>query len=105
MSTTTPEGKNIAVIAYITFIGLIIAIVMNNDKKDPFASFHIRNMLGLVILAIINSFLARYIPILPLLIWIGLFVFWIIGLIGAVQGERKELPIVGPLFQDWFKSL
>ncbi|RMB59550.1 hypothetical protein EAX61_08170 [Dokdonia sinensis] len=105
MSTPTSEGKNIAIIAYITFIGLIIAIVMNNDKKDPFASFHIRNMLGLILFGIINSFLARFIPVVPLLIWIGLFVFWIIGLIGAVQEERKELPVVGPLFQDWFKSL
>lgn len=27
------EGKNIAIISYITIVGLIIAFVMNNDKK------------------------------------------------------------------------
>ncbi len=36
----TGEDKTIAVIAYLTFIGLIIAFVMNNDKKYEFASFH-----------------------------------------------------------------
>jgi len=42
MNTTVAisEGKTIAIIAYITIIGLIIAFVMNNDKKDPLvASF------------------------------------------------------------------
>lgn len=32
-TTTQQEGKNIAIIAYITIIGLIVAFVMNNDKK------------------------------------------------------------------------
>ena len=30
-----------AIIAYITIFGLIAAYFMNNDKKNPFASFHI----------------------------------------------------------------
>lgn len=33
-TTTQQEGKNIAIIAYITIIGLIVAFVMNNDKKQ-----------------------------------------------------------------------
>ncbi|MGB1450928.1 MAG: hypothetical protein ACPG7E_04370, partial [Marinirhabdus sp.] len=49
---TVTEGKTIAIISYITFIGLIIAFVMNNEKKNSFASFHIRQSLGLVALYI-----------------------------------------------------
>ena len=45
--TKSTEGKNIAIIAYITIIGLIIAFVMNNEKKDHFASYHIKQSLGL----------------------------------------------------------
>ena len=37
--------KSIAIIAYLTLIGLIVAFVMNNDKKQPFAAYHIRQSL------------------------------------------------------------
>jgi uncharacterized membrane protein len=33
---------------------------------------------------------------------IGLLVFWVMGLVAAVSGEEKPLPIVGPSFQKWF---
>lgn len=32
------EGKTIAIISYITVIGLIIALILNNDKKNLFGS-------------------------------------------------------------------
>ena len=52
---TVEEGKTMAIISYLTFIGTIIAYVMNNDKKNSFASFHIRQMIGLSIFSLINS--------------------------------------------------
>ena len=42
---STPPGKNKAIIAYITFIGMLIAISMNRDEKHEFATWHIKNML------------------------------------------------------------
>lgn len=101
------DSKTRGIVAYITFIGWIVAIATNNPKDEQ-ASFHIRQMLGLVILAIA----ANLIMIIPILGWIAgpiisifALVCWIIGLISAVQGERKEVPIVGAKFQDWFKGL
>ena len=41
------EGKNIAVISYLTIFGTIIGFFLNNDKKNEFAAFHIRQALGL----------------------------------------------------------
>ena len=32
-------------------------------------------------------------------------IFWIMGLVSAVNGQEKEVPIIGPLAQDWFKGL
>jgi len=108
-TTTTDSveaGKTIAIISYITFIGTIIAYVMNNDKKNPFAAFHIRQMIGLSILALINSFvIARFSSWASGIIGILLFVLWIIGFIGAIQGEEKKVPLLGDQFQDWFKSI
>jgi len=39
--STIDEGKTIAIISYLTLIGLLIAFIMNNDKKNEFAKFHI----------------------------------------------------------------
>ena len=44
---TIEEGKSNAIISYLTIIGTIIAFYLNNDKKNDFASFHIRQALGL----------------------------------------------------------
>ncbi|MBT5870465.1 MAG: hypothetical protein HOH44_02165, partial [Bacteroidetes bacterium] len=45
---SNPKGKNLAIVAYITFIGMFIAYTINRDKKDAFATAHIKNMCGLV---------------------------------------------------------
>ena len=95
------EGKNIALIAHLTLIGWIIAIVMNSNAKNEFASFYIRQVLGLGLCLLLLNF----IPILGWILNIGIIVLWVISLIGAVGGEKKLTPILGVYFQDWFKSL
>lgn len=104
---TISEGKVAAILAYITIIGLIIAFVMNTSKKNEFASFHIRQGLGLGLTGFAFSLLFRFVdvPFLPSIISIGILVLVILGIIGAVQGERKLVPVLGPYFQDWFKNI
>jgi len=95
------DGKNVAIIAHITFIGWIIALIMNSSNKTELGSFYIRQMLGLVIIAFVGSF----IPILNIILWIVMLVFWIMSLVGALSGEKKLTPILGEHFQNWFKAL
>lgn len=104
---TVEEGKNIAIIAYITIIGLIIAFVMNNDKKNPFASFHIRQMLGITLLGIALVIVMSLINIYILGLVVNLFivVLWVLGLIAAIQGQKKPIPLLGDQFQLWFKNI
>ena len=103
---TIEEGKTIAIISYITFIGLIIAFIMNNDKKNPFASFHIRQSTGIMLLLFINSLIiTRVNYILSGIFFIILIVLLIIGLFGAAQGQMKKIPVLGDYFQDWFKGI
>lgn len=102
---TVQEGKTMAIISYITWIGTLIAFVMNNDKHNSFAAFHIRQMVGLSLFSLVISFIARYVGFVAGILAIGLFVMWIIGLIGAINGEEKRVPFVGDLFQDWFKGI
>lgn len=99
------EEKNRAIIAHITLIGWIVALIMNNDKekKSEFASFYIRQVLGLFLLGIVGGILS--IILIGFLVYIAVLVFWIMSLISAINGEKKETPLVGPLFQQWFASL
>jgi uncharacterized membrane protein len=34
-----------------------------------------------------------------------MFVLWVLGMIAAVKGEMKPMPLVGPLYQKWFGNL
>ena len=107
-TTTQQEGKNIAIIAYITIIGLIVAFVMNNDKKNSYASYHIRQSLGLAVLGLALG----VIGMIPIIGWIinffGLFVLiymWVIGLINAINNHEKPVPFLGTKFIEWCKNI
>ena len=95
------DGKTKAIVAHITLIGWIIALVVNSSNKDEIASFYIRQMLGVFLF----GFVISWIPFVNLIGWILVFVMWIISIIGAASGEEKELPVVGAYFQDWFKGI
>lgn len=94
------DGKTKAIVAHLTLIGWIIALVLNNQEKDEYASFYIRQMLGLLIFSLIG-----FIPFIGWVLSLVVFVFWILSLVGAASGQMKPLPVVGDLFQQWFSSL
>ena len=95
------NGKNVAIIAHITFIGLIIAFVMNSKEKTELGSFYIRQLVGIWILVFATSF----IPFVNFVGWILGLVLWIMSIIPALSGEQKPVFLVGEHFQNWFKSL
>lgn len=104
---TVQEGKTIAIISYITVIGTLIAFIMNQNKQNYFASFHIRQAIGIFVLGLLVNFLQRYTDFgwLDMILGIGVFILWIIGLIGAIQGEEKRVPLLGDQFQEWFRNI
>ena len=94
------EGKEIAIIAYLTIIGLIIAFIMNKDKHYDFASYHIKQVLGLAVIGLI-VFVIGQIPILgwliSILVFIPLLIIWIMGLMNAINGKKKPIPLIGSM--------
>ncbi|MCL1822263.1 MAG: hypothetical protein FWG22_05515 [Prolixibacteraceae bacterium] len=101
------NAKTKAIVAHITLIGWIIAFVINNSEKEELASYYIRQTLGIYLLGIACSIIS----VIPIIGWIvGIvgslvtFVFWIMSLIWAINGEMKPVPWLGGYFQDWFKS-
>ena len=96
-SVTATEDRTVAILTYITIIGFIIAIVMHSSKKTALGAFHLRQGLGLLITGLviwIPCMIISMIPVVNILmilvgpaVAIGLFVFWIMGLIAAVNGQ------------------
>ncbi|MGB7842096.1 MAG: hypothetical protein WBL21_04855 [Salinimicrobium sp.] len=107
MDTAANEGKSAAIVAYLTIIGTIIAYFMNNDTKNPFASFHIRQALGIHItfytLGVLISWFDSWWISGAFYIFIG--ILWIYGFLAAIQEERNLVPVLGTKFQEWFSTI
>lgn len=100
------EGKTTAVIAYITFIGAIVAIFMNQDSKNQFAAFHIRQAIGIHLLYFLFVFLVSGFDswLISGAFWLSIFVLWLYGFMGALRGEITLIPFLGEYFQKWFQT-
>lgn len=100
--STIDEGKTMAIIAYVTLLGTLIAWFMNKDKNNEFAKFHIgqalRAWLAGIVISIIATVLVMVtgIGILGYLTYAG-WVLAILGLINAVNGKMDKVPLVGDI--------
>ena len=102
------EDKTVAIVAYLTLIGFIAAVIIHSNKKTKLGAFHLRQMLGFML----SWFAIIILLIIPIIGWIlipvfyvCMFVLWIMGLIAAINGQMKPMPVVGPLYQKWFGTL
>jgi uncharacterized membrane protein len=109
------DAKTTSWVSYLWWIGWIISLVTSNstNPKPSLVVFHLRQSLGLLVIStalwILNWFFLfggisgwYYIY---MLLSIGLFVLWILGLIAAVQGEEKPVPLLGAQLQQWFQFI
>lgn len=101
MNNISPKTK--AIIAYLTFIGLIIAIFLNGEKKEPFTLWHIKNMFGLVLLLFIAVSLQNY--LVGFYIYWTVVILWLLSVVMAMLGKKKGIPFLSEKFQQWFTFL
>ncbi len=98
------DDKAIAIFSYL-WILWIAAYILYEKKKSEFNLFHLRQGLGLFIIWIINVILNNFLPAMfGLTIYIAIAVFEIMGIISAVKGEQKELPLIGKFINDNLKN-
>ena len=107
MNETIETGKTAAITSYILGIGVFIAMSMNSEDKNAFASFHIRQGLGITLTFIslglvISNFDSMMISA-PM--WIFVLVLWSYGITSAIKGETKPVPLLGKYFQNWLSSI
>ena len=104
---TINEGKQFAVIAYITIIGTLIAYYLSPEKKNAFTAFHVKQGLGLWLLFFILGYVVGGFNSweVTTAFYIFFLVLFSYGVIGAVTGKLHKLPLVGDVFQKIFKAL
>ncbi|MEH6616853.1 MAG: hypothetical protein V7699_03350 [Porticoccus sp.] len=100
------SGKAKAIIAHITLIGWVIALILNMNNKDEFSSYYIRQYLGIMIIGVLGNVVLSTVNGTLAMIWsVIMLVAWLLSLIGAITDKKNETPVVGSYFQDWFKGL
>jgi uncharacterized membrane protein len=114
--TTGDNGKLTAILSYMAPVGWLVALILHNSQKTALGAYHLRQSL-LLFLAVIFAYAAiTFVAIVPLLGWligilafpvvgIGSLILWVMGLIAAVNGEQKPIPVIGEKAQEVFKGL
>lgn len=83
------SARTTGIVAYLTWIGFIIALIIGDRKK---AMFHINQALIVNLFALLSA--------VPLVGWIWslfMLVCWIMGLVYACREQEKEVPLIGRL--------
>jgi len=92
--------ENNKVYAILAYIGILFLVPLLAAKDSPYARFHTNQGLVLFLFGVALG-IVGWIPVLG---WLAAivgsimaFVFMIIGIINAAQGECKPLPIIGEI--------
>lgn len=81
------DRKTTGIVTYLTWVGLLIALLIG-DREG--AKFHLNQALVI--------WLASLLSVIPLIGWIwGAFCFVcaVMGCVSAINGEEKEVPLLG----------
>lgn len=88
------QNKVMGIIAYILFFVPLLAA-----KESPFAQYHARQGLNLFLLALASNIVLGILPIIGWLLLpianLAVLALMIIGILAAVNGQMKPLPLIG----------
>ena len=99
MANDASEGKLWAFLAYLLgIIGFLLVFLLKKD--NTFAMYHAKQSLILFIVGVIVSVVGGMIPIIGWFIVLPIgtllvFILGIIGIINALTGKMKPLPVIG----------
>ena len=106
------SGKVLAILSYLIPILAVVPLAM---KQNKFAIFHARQallLLGAEVILWIVGGVSLFTGFVAFLIWPILSIGWlcavvlaVIGIVNSAQGQYKSLPIVGKYGEEWFKTL
>lgn len=89
-------------IAALSYIGILFLIPLIAAKESEYAKFHANQGIIFFIASIAVSITSSILSIIPFIGWVFSLAAWglilagfIMGLVNALQGQAKELPIIG----------
>ena len=92
------SAKSTGIVAYIGWIGLIIAMILGD--RDG-AKFHLNQALVIYLTSIVAGTVGGLLPILGGLVTFAGAIFtlvcWGLGLYYAISGQEKEVPLIGQI--------
>jgi len=106
------DAQDNKVMAILAYLGFLVLVPILAAKESRFARFHANQGLVLfiatiavyiviailaAILMVISWKLASLVTILNAVVWIGVLVLVVLGIINAAKGEMKELPLIGSI--------
>ena len=95
-----------AILAYLTLVGFIVALILYSSKKTAIGAFHLRQAFGLMLTAIVGYVVLLAVPVIGWLciplFGVVVLIFAILGVIAAANGQQKPLPLLGEKYQQWF---
>jgi len=104
-SKDAENNKGMAIIAYILFF---VPLLTGDHKKSPFVKFHTNQGTVLFLtwiawwfVSLILGFVFRgwflwaIFSLVGFAVWVGVIVLLVLGIINAVNGRMKPLPVIG----------
>ncbi len=106
MKSLPPGDRGIAVLAYLTFVPAAVLLFLPEFRSHRFVRFHAWQSVmiwgAFVVLTIVGLILSNVAAAMVFLLFgilasLAILFLWIVLSIKAWQGERFELPLIGPL--------
>ena len=92
------DKKTTDIVAYLTVIGLIIAFVAGDKQASK---IHLNQSLVIWLVSTVVGLVVGWVPLIGWLVSfvVGIFctVCWFIGIISAIQGTEKSVPLIGQI--------
>jgi uncharacterized membrane protein len=92
--SSAKKNTGMAVVAYLLFF----VPLLTDAKNDPFVKFHVKQAIILLIGWLVSVIIGQ----VPVLGWtisfvmgVGILILLLMGIINALNGEEKPLPIIG----------
>nr|WP_317412163.1 hypothetical protein [uncultured Solibaculum sp.] len=98
-------NSNSKLFSVLSYFGILWIIGLVAAPQDSFVRFHVNQGILLFILEIITSLAGFILGLIPVIRWFGglvtgalgifAFVLFIMGIVNAVKGRMKPLPLIG----------
>ena len=107
MEDLKKDAEDNKIMGILAYFGILFLVPYFAAKESPFAKFHANQgcvlfIVEIALVVVLQIFgwilpwsLALILSLLSLVVYLGIAVLAIMGIINAAKGEMKELPVIG----------